>query len=184
MYLPFALPGQQSVSRVTTLTSTLPSIEEFLDDLPSIEDFIDSGGESFPSIDDYVMESGEGLDQQAATDTENYQAESDSDGWAIDGWQSYDWRGVGLLGVRGEGQSDEADAWNTLDWSSAPLSTPANPARTRHSDSGPSADEVASALDGIARRIRSGELLIDQLSGTPPEAAMAAALASLLRLRD
>lgn len=184
MYLPFAIPGQQPVFRAEAVTPTLPSIEEFLDDLPSIEDFIDSGGEPLPSIDDYVMEAREGLDQQAATDAENYQAEYDADGWAIDGWQSYDWRGVGLLGVRGEGQSDEADAWNTLDWSSAPLSASANPARTRHSDPGPSADEVASALDGIARRIRSGELLIDQLSSTPPEAAMAAALASLLRLRD
>jgi hypothetical protein len=43
---------------------------------------------------------------------------------------------------------------------------------------------VARALDGIAQRIRSGELVIDQLSGTPPEAALAAALAALLRMRD
>ena len=48
---------------------------------------------------------------------------------------------------------------------------------------GMSYHEIADALDGIARRIRSGELVIDNLRGTPPEAAMAAALAILLKMQ-
>ena len=46
-----------------------------------------------------------------------------------------------------------------------------------------SANEIASALNDIADRIRSGELAIDNLHGTPPEAAMAAALAALMKMR-
>jgi hypothetical protein len=49
--------------------------------------------------------------------------------------------------------------------------------------SGTSAEEVANVLDDLAYRIRSGELPIDQFTNQPPEAAMAAALAAMLRKR-
>ena len=44
-------------------------------------------------------------------------------------------------------------------------------------------DEVAQALDEIARRIRSGELSLEQFRGVPPEAAVAAAFAALVRAK-
>jgi 3-methyladenine DNA glycosylase/8-oxoguanine DNA glycosylase len=42
-------------------------------------------------------------------------------------------------------------------------------------------EEVATALDEIARRIRSGELSLQEFRGTPPEAAIAALFAAFLR---
>ena len=124
------------------------------DDLPPIELFIDE----LPSIDDYL-------------------SDEDADGWAAAAWQSYDWSGLAGLGHPSSEGSEAEESWGMIE----PVLRERVSAG-RHQ--GPSADEVAEALDGIARRIRSGELRIDQFHGTPPEAAMAAALAALLRLRD
>lgn len=157
MHPPFAAPGSKSSPRMTNVEA-LPSIQEFLDELPSIEDFVDPGAAGLPPI-----------------------AEYDADGWAVAGWQDFDWTGAATLGARSHATDEANSAWDTIDWN-VPSRASQSASRAGHPTS--SADEVASALDGIARRIRSGELSIDQLSGTPPEAAMAAALASLLRMRD
>ena len=134
----------------------LPLIEQFLDELPSIEDYVEDAqvfAEVAPA-------------QVAAL------VEHDSEGWAISGWQSYDWHSLSHLGRPSGDRMTPGDAWNPEPW---PVSIKA--------DAGPSADEVAAALDDIAHRIRSGELPIDQFRSSPPEAAMAAVLAAMLRLR-
>ena len=163
---PFAVP---------TESPEIPSIVEFLDELPSIVEFlaVDVGAqqetgdavESLPAIDHFAPE------------------EYDADGWAIAGWQSFDWASLGSLGRRSERDVAEA-TWTATEW--APEDEGAygvTEGAYEFSESASSADEVAAALNDIADRIRSGELTIDNLRGTPPEAAMAAALAALLRMR-
>lgn len=130
------------------------------DELPAIEQFLDE----LPSIENYL-------------DTTMAEAE---EGWAVAAWQSYDWSGLASLG-RQSAELIEAEAsWSDAEWAQdAPSAT----AMGNWAGVGPTASEVAAALDGIAVRIRSGELPIEQFRGMPPEAAMAAALAALLRLR-
>ncbi len=183
-YPPFARP-EATVESAESNADTMPSIQGFLDDLPSIDDFIDSSSSSLPSID--VFLAGNSAAESASGEPEaGHSVEFDSEGWAVAGWQLFNWGGAAALGVSPQERSAHEDSWDTHEWSAAPLShASGSPIGKRgHRDVPPTADEVAWALDGIARRIRSGELLIDQLSGTPPEAAMAAAIAALLRMRD
>lgn len=175
-YPPFARP-EATVASAEPRTDTMPSIQGFLDELPSIDDFIDSSSSSLPSIDHFLA--GNSVPESASDEPEEgHREEFDSEGWAIAGWQSFNWSGAAALGVRPQERSAVEDSWDSHDWSAAPIG------KRGHRDVPPTADEVVRALDGIARRIRSGELLIDQLSGTPPEVAMAAAIAALLRMRD
>jgi hypothetical protein len=181
---PFAAPGsRQNVPRRAHVES-LPSIQEFLDELPSIDDFIDHSTIELPPIADFVVDGHAGAEPAGQHhDSDWFEQEAyDAEGWAVAGWQDFDWTRAASLGVRSQAEDEANSAWDTLDWS-APV-VRSTPSGERRGDAPPSADEVARALDGIARRIRSGELVIDQLSGTPPEAAMAAALAALLRMRD
>ena len=163
----------------------MPSITEFLDELPSIDDFLEAqraelGVESnLPSIDQYLAH--EPAVRPAVSGGPSAPSEYDAEGWAIAGWQSFDWSGAAALGLHGS-QSLADESWSTLDWGETAV-RPAQAGQASHEGS-PSADEVARALDNIARRIRSGELALDQLSGTPPEVALAAGLAALLRLRS
>ena len=179
-YPPFAMPGV-IVSRAASRVDAMPPIEDFLDELPSIDDYIDVSSSGLPSIDDFLASDAVATSEQSQTEP-GQQADFDSEGWAIAGWQLFNWNGAAALGVRSQERPAALDSWDTQQWSPAPLAS--GTGRRGSSDVPPSADEVARALDRIARRIRSGELLIDQLSGTPPEAAMAAAIAALLRMRD
>ena len=179
-YPPFSVPG--GVSREAPRIDAMPSIHDFLDDLPSIDDFIDARSSDLPPIDDFLETEPAYADEWRPGESQS--ADFDSDGWAIAGWQSFDWSGAAALGVRSQERSSAPDSWDTREWSASPLGRDSRVGRRGSPDMPPSADEVARALDGIARRIRSGELLIDQLSGTPPEAAMAAAIAAMLRRRD
>ena len=176
---PFAQPGLGRAAPAADTGWEMPSIENFLDELPSIDDYVwagDSEADDMRSIDDYLEDSSAGVletsDAPPAT-------EFDDDGWAIADWQSFDWNGAASLGSR----TDASPSRDAMNRSSSTRDRGVGE-RSRPSEITPSADEVARALDGIAQRIRSGELKIDQLTGAPPEAAMAAALASLLRMRD
>ena len=146
----------------------IPSIDEFLDELPAIEDFllVDEEPAYAAPMADYADESPTQPEWE-----EPAPLAVGADGWATGSWQSFDWSSAASLNRSGE--SGET-AWQETDW---PSSIPGDSAAS------PTPDEVADALDGIARRIRSGELVIDNLKGTPPEAAMAAALAVILRMR-
>lgn len=159
LYPPFAEPRHRLAD-----DDSLPSIDGFLDEMPSIQDFIaadeSESREDLPSIDDFAP------------------SDFDSEGWAISGWQKFDWAGVASL-RKGTTESSEANAsWNEGDWNDHGVHRGGT-----HEVHEPTADEVAMALNEIAMRIRSGELSIDQFHGTPPEAAMAAALAAMLKMR-
>lgn len=184
LHPPFASPGPAPHASRRGHEESLPSIQRFLDELPSIDDFIDHSAVELPPITDFVIDDyavAEPSEQSHAADWFEPQA-YDAEGWAVAGWQDFDWARAASLGVRSQAEDEANSAWDTLDWS-APM-TRSTPSAERKNNAPPSADEVARALDAIARRIRSGELVIDQLSGTQPEAAMAAALAALLRMRD
>ncbi len=156
-YPPFAAPGR-AASIAASIREGAPDPPAD-DDLPPIEQFIDD----LPSIDNYLAQETQYFEPEPAPLFFDEVAQ-DAEGWAITGWQSYDWSTLASLG-RDAGERAEAD----LSWGAIP-------------PAGPSADEVAAALDGIAQRIRSGELSIDQFRGMSAEAAMAAALAAMMRL--
>ncbi|HMA22243.1 MAG TPA: hypothetical protein VKO87_15655 [Gemmatimonadaceae bacterium] len=149
----------------------IPSIDAFLDELPAIEDFL-----MIDAADD-VMENApadvEMMDDLLAPEVESPQEE----GWARGSWQSYDWGSVAALSRNASEPVDVSESWSDTRW---PLDVAP---QYSSGETTPNADEIADALDGIARRIRSGELVIDNLRGTPPEAAMAAALAILLKMQ-
>jgi hypothetical protein len=132
-------------------SAELPSIQEFVDELPPIEEFL--------------------AEPQAVKRTTPLTGlEIDDEGWAAADWQSYDWSGIATLGAPAPEAVEAYAAWSSTDWD------PASGYRRELS-----ALEVAAALDEIARRIRSGELSLEQFQGTPPEAAIAAVFAALLR---
>lgn len=181
MHPPFAAPESKTTTR-SARVETLPSIQEYLDELPSIEDFVHRGPLDLPLIADFVVDDFAAAAPQRSYNADWFQQEEyDADGWALAGWQDFDWTGASKLGVSSQATDEANSAWDTIGWN-IPARAPQSTSRAGHA--APSPDEVAQALDGIARRIRSGELVINQLSGTPPEAAMAAALATLLRMRD
>ncbi len=183
---PFAGP-RASVTALVQDAGIL-SIQEFVDELPSIDEFLiadEPWREQLPLPDERVEEPVPWSSSSAALGDDAEHPDFDADGWAIAGWQSYDWHGAASLGIAGSFSGPDHAGWNTTNWDQPARATPpANRWNPRASDDySPSADEVAGALDRIAQRIRSGELLIDQVIGTPPEAAMAAALAAILRMR-
>ncbi len=149
-------PFAQPAPRDQTADDDYPLIEQFLDELPAIEDYLDDA--SFPA--------------DVAQDSIGSSIEHDSEGWAITGWQSFAWDSLASLGRPEGDRMTPEEAWSPEPW---PVFLDA--------DSGPTPDDVAAALDDIAQRIRSGELPIDQFRSSPPEAAMAAVIAAMLRLR-
>ena len=167
---PFAMPGARAAATPSRDKEQLPSIDQFLDELPSIDDFLDTSPESFAPL---PVDMGEAV-ETVATQTQPGPRAAEA-GWADGAWQSYDWSSLASLNRHTPLASEQT--WGETEWPSDP-----QPMSTGGSVT-PGADEIADALDGMARRIRSGELVIDNLSGTPPEAAMAAALAVLLKMR-
>jgi hypothetical protein len=198
LFPPFAGPGMRARQSQPDGGERFPAIEQYLDDLPSIADFLEADpvGDlpvaDVPAADISSASPGiefEPLSEPAAAYENSPTApENDEEGWAATGWQSYDWGALASLGVDPD-QAVADRAWRDTEWEGPAGSAGSNQGGPVYYDSaegnaiGPNADEVAAALDGIARRIRSGELVIDNLRGTPPEAAMAAALAVLLRMR-
>lgn len=200
VYPPFSGPTARSGG------GALPSIDDFLDELPLIDEFVEDAvyeDAYYGAVDDeydagFDVEYGAELrlmDESlvsADRPREDIVSERDSivsgedhaDGWGVSEWQSYDWSSLSSLG-RQSADSVAADAeWGSTEWSSGTVHGAANvDSQSMGNSAGPTPQEVAWALDDIARRIRSGELLIDQFRGTPPEAAMAAVLAALLRTR-
>lgn len=189
---------------------TLPSIEDFLDDLPLIDAFAESpvleDAYNAGFDDDYYEGFREDydsefplLDESAAAESlsdyplatranfetgESVAEESVVDGWAVDDWQRYDWSSISSLGRQSADRAAADAEWGATEWISAGVEgSDDRQGKTFTSRPGPGPQEVAIALDDIARRIRSGELLIDQFGGSPPETAMAAVLAALLRTR-
>ena len=184
LHPPFAQPdpGRRAMPHMATMASeiseevddqaSLPPIEQFVDELPLIDEFLVSAHAPTPMQVDSMQHAAPGTSVNAlGTNTE--------EGWADADWQSYDWSRLASLGAPAPEAAEAHAAWSSTNWEAR---------GTGSRDASGSAmylqeDEVAAALDEIARRIRSGELSLHQFRGSPPEAAIAAAFASLLRNR-
>ena len=147
----------------TSFETTSPVDDSY--ELPPIEHFTDAG-------EDQRMHTAESADPFAAGDPE---AESDSFGWEETDWQRYDWRSAAALG---EATDPEASsAWAQTDWGIAGAPQPKDPRES-------AARAIADALDGIARRIREGDLALPSApGGVPDPATIAATLAALLGVK-
>jgi hypothetical protein len=103
------------------------------------------------------------------------EAESDSFGWEETDWQRYDWRSAAALGEHTDPEA--SSAWAQTDWGIAGAPQPKDPRES-------AARAIADALDGIARRIREGDLVIPPApSAVPDPATIAATLAALLGVK-
>jgi hypothetical protein len=183
-YPPFARPGERAqrtheeLPPISRFIDELPSISEFLDELQPIEDFLADEVEESPASTESVASA----DHYPGYDTsEVYAPEPVDGGWVMDDWKSYDWTRLASLGRQSAEAMAADNDWNATEWTAESAETAQHEAYDANHE--PSPHEVATALDEIARRIRAGELTIEQFHGSPPEAAMAAALASLLRMR-
>ncbi|MDP9177053.1 MAG: hypothetical protein M3O61_05185 [Gemmatimonadota bacterium] len=149
-------------------SESLPSIDRFVDDLPSIDEFL---LEPEAQLAVHLNSA-----KAAGSVANQHSGETDSEGWAEGDWQSFDWSGLASLGAPAPEAAEAHAAWSATNWDAG-----------RHAPADTSThlreDEVAAGLVEIARRIRSGELSLHQFRGSPPEAAIAAAFASLLRKR-
>jgi len=185
---PFAQPDPgRRATPAAKAEAELPPIEEFLDELPSIDEFLASEapapiGPDWSETSLYRPSPAAQPRVQSRTPQRSVQTtppEIDNEGWAVGDWQSYDWSEVASLGAPAPEAVEAHAAWSATDWDSA---------RRRLSDlstrpGGLPAEDVAAALDEMARRIRTGELSLERFHGTPPEAAIAAVFAALLRTR-
>ena len=161
-FAPFVQPALRDRAKLVPEGAADPPAD---DDYPLIEQFLDE----LPSIEDYLEDAP--VQSEITPAPAFVPAEHDAEGWAISAWQSYDWNSLAHLGR----PSSDLMMMPEEAWAEGPLSISAS--------AGPSADEVAAALDDIAQRIRTGELPIDHLRNSGPEAAMAAVIAAMLRLR-
>ena len=172
-YPPFAKPGMRAAAPPHSVEEEqLPSIDDFIDELPSIDDFLDTEPEALSAL---PVDTANPVGDVPPTPAPGPRVTEE--GWADGAWQSYNWGSLASLNRHTPIAASQA--WGDTEW-------PGQNDESAASDTSratPAADEIADALDGLARRIRSGELMVDNLSGMPPEAAMAAALAVLLKMR-
>jgi hypothetical protein len=172
-YPPFAQPGMRArVQRPSPVEEQLPSIDDFVDELPLIDEFLDTEPEAIAAL---PVDTANPVDVEITAPAPGPRLTEE--GWADGAWQSYNWRALASLNRHTPIAASQA--WGDTEWPGQNEDA-LNDESTRTT---PAADEIADALDGMARRIRSGELIVDNLSGMPPEAAMAAALAVLLKMR-
>jgi hypothetical protein len=122
-----------------------------------------------------VLESIEWKSPFAATEVTPEATEQERTGaWILEEWEQYDWTKAATL----TGDPDivaAQDAWGDLDWERDTAASGA--ARQRPPEM------VATILEGIARRIRSGDVRVNGTPGMTEEAALTAVLAALLGVR-
>ena len=97
-----------------------------------------------------------------------------SGAWILEEWEQYDWKKAATLTADPDIVAAQ-QAWGDLDWDDD------DRARTGSRQRAP--EMVATILEGIARRIRSGDLRVNGSPGMTEEAALTAALAALLGVR-
>lgn len=106
-------------------------------------------------------------------------AESEDFGWEETDWQRYDWRSAAALGEAADPEAHSA--WAQTDWGVTAGGAPPPPPRDLAESA---AKAIADALDGIARRIREGDLVVPTTPAAAPDpATIAATLAALLGVR-
>ena len=100
--------------------------------------------------------------------------QTDPSGWGETDWQRYDWSAAAALGDAGDPAA--MSAWAQTDWG--------NPGSSAKDTRDSAAKAIADALDGIARRIRDGDLVFPPPPASVPDpATIAATLAALLGVR-
>src|SRR5688500_11719505 len=119
-----------------------------------------------------VLESIEWKSPFAATEvTPDATDREQSGAWILEEWEQYDWKKAATL-TADPSVAAAQQAWGDLDWDAGA------------SDSGESRQRppeiVASILEGIARRIRVGDLRVGGSAGVTDEAALTAGRAGLL----
>ena len=148
-------------------TEELPPLEHFLDPLPPISEFS-------PNVDEETYATaGDDFADQPADAAPARAPESD---WIETDWQRYDWKSAAALGDADKSQDEASNAWAATDWEVP------SPRRTERL-SKPPADAIASALDQIAERIRTGNLALPGDGSVADPATIAATLAALLGVR-
>ena len=120
-----------------------------------------------------VLESIEWKSPFAATEVTPDATEREQSGaWILEEWEQYDWKKAAAL--TGDPSVVAAQqAWGDLDWDGGA----GGESRQRPPE------VVASILEGIARRIRAGEVRVGGAPGMTDEAALTAVLAALLGVR-
>lgn len=144
-------------------------VEDDSYELPPIEHFTDT-------VPDEMLEgrtTGNGEESGWTPSRAASAPESGVSEWEETDWQQYDWRSAAALGDGGDPEA--SSAWAETDWDNA--------ARREQSARETPAKAIADALDGIARRIREGELVIPPPGAITDPAAIAATLAALLGVR-
>lgn len=138
-------------------------------ELPPIEHFTDTiAQEGAPVVGDYGFAPDDPFAALPLPST------SDEYGWEETDWQRYDWRSAAALGEAGDPAANSA--WAQTDWE--------NPVSAARDARESAAQAIADALDGIARRIREGDLVIPPPPAAVPDpATIAATLAALLGVR-
>lgn len=174
---PFSQPasGRRAPQQRTMVPGSdyLPPIERYADDLPEITQFLVDDSGRVPAS------GGEPHEHARRDPPQAGRVEMNDEGWAAADWQSYDWNRLAALGAPPpEAAAANAD-WSSTDWGSGDRSLRDVAVLPGHLGG----LEVAAALDEIARRIRTGELSLEQFRGSPPEAAIAAVFAAFLRSR-
>lgn len=143
-------------------------IEDYGYELPPVEHFMDT-----PSDD--LSAAFEGNDDPIARAPGGAQpGETDTSEWSEADWQQFDWRSAAALGDATDPEANSA--WRETDWEKTPPKDREGPAET-------AAKAIADALDGIARRIREGDLSLPSPGSINGPADIAATLAALLGVK-
>ncbi|MEX2109965.1 MAG: hypothetical protein WD802_05150 [Gemmatimonadaceae bacterium] len=137
-------------------------------ELPPVEHFMDAVGEGGVGA---LLGNGELVTQEPGL--EQTEADALAPEWGDTDWAQYDWRSAAALGEAADPAA--SSAWSETDWENASL--PARDVRET------AAKAIADALDGIARRIRDGELVVPSTGEGANPAAIAATLAALLGVK-
>src|SRR5688572_30378281 len=119
-----------------------------------------------------VLESIEWKTPFAAMDASPDPAARETGSWILEEWEQYDWKKAATLAADPNVAAAQ-QAWVDLDWEGDPGGEP----RQRPPEL------VATILEGIAQRIRSGDLRVSGGPGMTEEAALTAVLAALLGVR-
>jgi len=143
-------------------------IEDYGYELPPVEHFMDA-----PPGDASVAF--EGNDEPVAqTPRSAPSGEPDTSEWSEADWQQFDWRSAAALGDATDPAA--SSAWRETNWENAPPKGRDGPAET-------AAKAIADALDGIARRIREGDLSLPSPGSINGPGDIAATLAALLGVK-
>lgn len=122
-----------------------------------------------------VLESIEWTSPFAATEATEEAREGEQAGaWILEEWEQYDWKKAATLTADPDLAAAQ-QAWGDLDWE--------RDASERNSVRQRPPEMIATILEGIAQRIRAGDVQVSGMPGMTEEAALTAVLAALLGVR-